>query len=92
MARVEVVPVQRAELMTQDLELLEDLVRQLYGDHVGRFACDDPVRIDGQIRSNGRSLISPMPPWICKASSDTIASISVALSLAIAMSESVEMP
>jgi AraC-like DNA-binding protein len=51
MARVEVVPVQRAELVTQDMELLEDLVRQLYGDHVGRFRCDDPARIDGQIRS-----------------------------------------
>jgi len=42
-----------------------------------------------QIRSRGRSDINPMPPWICRASSATMASISVAFSLAIAMSMSV---
>ena len=51
MARVEVVPVQRAELVTQDMELLAERVRQLYVDHAGRFRCDDPAQIDGQVCS-----------------------------------------
>ena len=50
------------------------------------------MRASRQIRSRGSSSISPMPPWIWMASSDTIASISVAFSLAIAMSASAAVP
>ena len=44
------------------------------------------TRASRQMRSSAGSSISPMPPWIWIASSATKASISVAFSLAMAMS------
>ena len=50
------------------------------------------MRASRQIRSSGSSSIRPIPPWIWIASSATIANISVAFSLAIAMSASAAVP
>ena len=38
-----VVPVERAELVTQDMELIAELISQLYVEHRARFA-DVPLR------------------------------------------------
>lgn len=46
-----VVPVERAELVTQDMELIAELISQLYVEHRARFRCADPSRIDGSVRS-----------------------------------------
>jgi AraC-like DNA-binding protein len=45
------VPVQRAELVTQDIDLLADLVSQLYVEHTPSFSCPDQDLVDGVLRS-----------------------------------------
>jgi len=42
------VPVQRAELVTQDMDVLADLVRQLYFEHTASFRCPDPAAVDAR--------------------------------------------
>ena len=42
------VPVQRAELVTQDMDVLADLVRRLYFDHTASFRCPDPAAVDAR--------------------------------------------
>jgi AraC-like DNA-binding protein len=44
------VPVKRAELVTQDMELIRELISQLYAEHRARFSCADPSRVDGSVR------------------------------------------
>jgi len=39
------VPVERSELGTQDMDVLADLVRQLYFDHTASFRCPDPAAV-----------------------------------------------
>ena len=46
-----VVPVERAELVTQDMELIAELISQLYVEHRARFRCAHPSRVDGSVRS-----------------------------------------
>jgi AraC-like DNA-binding protein len=44
-------PVERAELVTKDMDLIADLVRRLYVEHTALFRCDDPAQVDGVVRS-----------------------------------------
>jgi AraC-like DNA-binding protein len=44
-------PVERAELVTKDTDLIADLISRLYVKHAARFRCDDPDRVDGEVRS-----------------------------------------
>ena len=46
-----VVPVERAELVTQDMEMIAELISQLYVEHQARFSCADPSRVEGSVRS-----------------------------------------
>ena len=39
------VPVERAELVTQDVEMIAELISQLYVEHQARFSCADPSRV-----------------------------------------------
>jgi AraC-like DNA-binding protein len=45
------VPVERAELVSQDMDLIAELISQLYVEHRARFSCPDPSRVDGSVRS-----------------------------------------
>lgn len=45
------VPVQRSELVTQDMDVLADLVRQLYFDHTASFRCPDPAAVDARMHA-----------------------------------------
>jgi AraC-like DNA-binding protein len=45
------VPVERAELVTQDVELIAELISQLHVDHQARFRCADRSRVEGSVRS-----------------------------------------
>jgi len=45
------VPVERAELVTKDMDLIADLIRRLYVEHAALFRCDDPARVDGEVCS-----------------------------------------
>lgn len=45
------VPVKRAELFTQDMEMIAHLISELYFKHEARFRCADPNRVDGSVRS-----------------------------------------
>jgi AraC-like DNA-binding protein len=45
------VPVKRAELFTQDMEMIAHLINELYFEHRARFQCADPGRVDGSVRS-----------------------------------------
>ena len=45
------VPVKRAELVSQDMELIAELVSRLYVEHRARFSCADPGQVDGSVRS-----------------------------------------
>jgi AraC-like DNA-binding protein len=45
------IPVERAELVTKDMHLLADLLGRLYVEHAALFRCDDPARVDGEVRS-----------------------------------------
>lgn len=44
-------PVERTDLVTKDMDLIADLVGRLYVDHAALFRCDDPARVDGEVRS-----------------------------------------
>src|ERR1700761_8663109 len=46
-----VVPVERADLVTQDMELIADLIGQLHVEHRARFRCADASRVEGSVRS-----------------------------------------
>ena len=50
-AGTEMVPVERADLVTQDMDLLAELIRELYFEHAASFRCPDPDRVDGRMRS-----------------------------------------
>jgi len=50
-AGTEMVPVERAELVTQDMDLLAELIRDLYFEHAALFRCPDPDRVDGRMHS-----------------------------------------
>jgi AraC-like DNA-binding protein len=45
------VPVDRAELFTQDMEMIAHVTSKLYFEHRARFHCADPGRVDGSMRS-----------------------------------------
>jgi AraC-like DNA-binding protein len=45
------IPVDRAELVTKDMNLLADLLGRLYVEHAALFRCDDQDRVDGEVRS-----------------------------------------
>src|ERR1700748_1318885 len=45
------VSVERADLVTQDMDLIADLLGRLYVDHTALFRCDDPAQVDGVVRS-----------------------------------------
>jgi len=45
------IPVERTELVTTDMNLLADLLGRLYVEHAALFRCDDPARVDGEVRS-----------------------------------------
>jgi len=45
------VPVERAELVTRDTDLIADLISRLYAKHAARFRCDDRDRVEGDVRS-----------------------------------------
>jgi hypothetical protein len=45
------VPVERAELVTGDMDLVAELIRDLYIKHAASFRCPDPAAVDGRIRS-----------------------------------------
>jgi AraC-like DNA-binding protein len=44
-------PVERAELVTKDMNLIADLLGRLYVEHAALFRCDDQDRVDGEVRS-----------------------------------------
>lgn len=44
-------PVERAELVTQDMEMIAELISQLYVEHRARFSRADPSRVEGSVRS-----------------------------------------
>jgi AraC-like DNA-binding protein len=46
-----VVPVERAELVTQDMELIAELISQLHVEHRAHFRCADASRVEGTVRS-----------------------------------------
>ncbi len=46
-----VVPVERAELVTQDMELIAELISQLHVEHRAHFSCADASRVEGSVRS-----------------------------------------
>ena len=45
------VPVERAELVTKDMDLIAELIRDLHVEHEAAFSCPDPARVDGRVRS-----------------------------------------
>jgi AraC-like DNA-binding protein len=45
------VPVERTDLVSQDMHLIADLLGRLYVEHAALFRCDDPARVDGEVRS-----------------------------------------
>lgn len=45
------VPVERTELVTQDMEAIARLVSKLYVEHRAQFRCDDPDQVDASVRS-----------------------------------------
>ena len=45
------VPVQRAEMITRDLDVIAELINQQYVEHQARFRCADPARVDAGVRS-----------------------------------------
>ena len=45
------VPVERVELVTEDMELIADRISQLYVEHRARFRCADASRVKGSVRS-----------------------------------------
>ena len=57
-----VVPVERAELVTHDMELIAELISQLNVEHRARFGCADPSRVDGSVRSATAGGLRACPP------------------------------
>ena len=45
------VPVQRAEMITRDLDVIAELINQQYVEHQARFRCADPAWVDAGVRS-----------------------------------------
>jgi len=45
------VPVERADLVTSDMDMLADLVRQLYFEHSASFRCPDPSAVEARMHS-----------------------------------------
>src|SRR5512142_1040038 len=45
------VPLERVELVSQDMDLIADVLRQIYVEHAATFRCADPDRVDGNVRS-----------------------------------------
>lgn len=45
------VPLERVELVSQDMDLIADVIRRLYVEHAATFCCADPDRVDGNVRS-----------------------------------------
>lgn len=45
------VPVERAELVTKDMNLMAELLSRLYVQHAALFRCHDPVQVDGEVHS-----------------------------------------
>jgi AraC-like DNA-binding protein len=45
------VPVERAELVTQDMDLIAESIRDLHIEHQAAFSCPDPAQVDGRVRS-----------------------------------------
>lgn len=43
--------VQRAELVTQDMDVIAELIREIYVEHAASFRCPDPAQVDGRVRS-----------------------------------------
>lgn len=43
--------VEQTLLLTQDMELIADLLRQQYVGHTAAFRCADPAAVDGQVRT-----------------------------------------
>src|SRR5215472_15869238 len=46
-----VMPVQRIEMTTQDMDVIADLMNERYAEHRARFWCDDPARVNAGIRT-----------------------------------------
>jgi len=46
-----VMPVQRIEMTTPDMDVIADLMNQRYAEHRARVRCDDPARVDAGIRT-----------------------------------------
>jgi AraC-like DNA-binding protein len=44
-------PVERAELLTRDVELVTSMVREQYVGHAATFRCAEPAAADGQVRT-----------------------------------------
>ncbi|TVZ01541.1 hypothetical protein EAS64_29015 [Trebonia kvetii] len=42
-------PVTHTELVTQDMDQLSELSRQVYVEHTARFRCADPHLVDGRV-------------------------------------------
>lgn len=46
-----VMPVQRIEMATQDMDVIAGLMNERYAEHRARFWCDDPARVDAGVRT-----------------------------------------
>ena len=46
-----VMPVQRIEVTTRDMDVIADLMNQRYAEHRARVRCDDPARVDAGVRT-----------------------------------------
>ena len=46
-----VMPVQRIEMTTQDMDVIAGLMNERYAEHQARFWCDDPARVDAGVRT-----------------------------------------
>ena len=46
-----VMPVQRIEIVTQDMDVIAGLMNERYAEHQARFWCDDPARVDAGVRT-----------------------------------------
>jgi AraC-like DNA-binding protein len=44
-------PVRRAELVTRDMEMIADMISELYVEHRARFSCQDQSRVDASVRA-----------------------------------------
>lgn len=45
------IPVERAELVTRDMDEVSALIRDLYIEHDASFSCPDPAKVEGVVRS-----------------------------------------